>query len=57
MVTDELLSKFVKVQGRDTWLYMTANLGEGFTHEEIGLTHQFNLILCLQKYMHFIEED
>ena len=57
VVSDKLLSNLIQLEGRYTWLYMTANLCKRFTNKQIGLTHQFNLILCLQKYIHPKEED
>ena len=47
VVTDELLSALIELQGRDPRSYDLSDLGERTTDQEVGRAHQFYFFVCL----------
>lgn len=52
MVSDELLSYFVQLEGRNTCLDMFSQFRKGSADEAVGLAHQVYFIFRLQKNLH-----
>ena len=52
MITDELISNLIQLEGRYTWFNMSTHFCKGCTNKLVGLAHECDFIFCLQKYLH-----
>ena len=55
MISDERLCYVIQLEGRYSWFDMFSHFSKCVRNKAVGTSHQFDLILSLEKNLHQVE--